>query len=109
MRGPWMLLGFAVGRHKGHKGPEAIVIFVPFVSLWCFFRSIAFVKLVPSAAITGQKLIGSFRAPRTGGIFHQAFISLLFPRLEDRLNDGPAQLRHVGAAEQRRVADHAVV
>src|SRR5262245_37576376 len=65
--------------------------------------------VVPTAAIAGQKFIGGFRAPGAGGVFHQAFAALLFPRLHDGLDDGPTQFGHVGPAEERWIADHAVV
>src|SRR6185437_10507965 len=67
------------------------------------------VDAAPASAIVGQKLIrfaGSWASRR---IDWKICLALLGPGVEHRLYDTPSVLHHIGAHEQRRIADHDVI
>ena len=68
------------------------------------------VDRTPAPAVARQQLVGFARA-RASGRHRSAVrrVAILRPGIEDRLHHPPSGLDVVGALEQRRVADHAVV
>src|SRR5215472_10565254 len=63
----------------------------------------------PLPAAAPQEMIRRLRAGAPGGVGFERRGLVILPQIEDRLHDGPSGLDAVGAVEQHRVADHAVV
>ena len=60
-------------------------------------------------AVGLNEVVRFFGAPRSGGVVGEVPRGQRFPDVEDRLDDFPAGFHHVGALEQRGIAEHAVV
>src|SRR5436853_270338 len=63
----------------------------------------------PLPAAAPQQLLGGVRPGGAGGVEFERHALVGAPHVEDRLHHGPASLDAVGALEQGRIADHAVI
>src|SRR6185369_3831923 len=63
----------------------------------------------PRAAVALEHLVGFARTEAAGGIIREVTRRQRVPHFEDRIDDAPAALDHVGALEERGVALQAVV
>src|ERR1700724_4102117 len=63
----------------------------------------------PPSAVAGEELIGLFRPLAAGRVGGKALPTRMAPRVDERLHHAPAGLDAVGALEQDRVTDHAVI
>ena len=63
----------------------------------------------PAPAVARQQRVGLARPGAAGRIDRQRRRAILRPGVEHRLHHAPAGLDVVGALEQRRIADHAVI
>ena len=64
--------------------------------------------VLPGTSIGLEQLIRVLRAPGAGRIIGKCPRGKCLPDVEDRVNDAPAGLDHVGTLKQRRIADHTV-
>src|ERR1700683_4623462 len=65
--------------------------------------------IAPFAPVPPEKLGCLLGPPRSSRIIREVVCWRGFPSVQNRLDDGPGGLHHVGALEQSRVAHHAVV
>src|SRR5437870_11646120 len=61
------------------------------------------------APVALEEFFSFLRAPGPSGIVRKISRRKRLPHIEDRTDDAPSGLDHVGALEQRLVADHAIV
>ena len=77
-------------------------------TMWSRVRPTS-VSVPPLATAARHQFLGLGRTPGAGGVVGEVARRQGLPDVEDRLHDRPAGFDHVGALEQRGVADHAVV
>src|SRR5260370_42702279 len=68
-----------------------------------------FINRTPGAALMCQQVCGCPGSPRTCRVVRERAWRQGLPYVQDRRNDRPASLDHIGTLKQRGVPDHAVV
>src|ERR1700731_1657767 len=69
----------------------------------------SFFEISPTAAIAFHQFVGLSRAPGSSGIVGEITRRQRLPHVEYGIDNAPTSLDHVGALEQRGIADHAVM
>src|ERR1700675_1567249 len=69
----------------------------------------SFFEISPTAAIAFHQFVGLSRAPGSSGIVGEITRRQRLPHVEHGIDNAPTGFDHVGALEQRGVADHAVM
>src|SRR4029077_10778495 len=67
------------------------------------------VQRPPGATVAREELVSRGRAVAASGIVWKRGRRIFCPKIQDWLNSGPARLDVIGALEQGRVTDHAIV
>src|SRR3954471_13588721 len=68
-----------------------------------------FLDVSPMSSIARHQLIRLFWSPASRGVVREFAWGQRLPYVENRIDYGPTSFHHIGALEQRRIADHAVV
>src|SRR5690606_33675864 len=66
-------------------------------------------RVPPRAAVAFHQVFGIIGTKRTGFVIWKISRRNRIPNVEHRRHDRPARLDHIGALEERRVADHTIV